>query len=75
VSLPPAARRSYYSGSLAAFCVADRDEIFARMARQNDFDLTGTQREAWLEQATILARVRRKGGMPGLPNARSSTEQ
>ncbi len=27
------------------------------MARQNDFDLTGTQRDAWLEQATILARA------------------
>ena len=24
------------------------------MARQNDFDLTGTQRHAWLEQAAIL---------------------
>ena len=27
-----AARRSYYSGPLAAFCAVDRDEIFARMA-------------------------------------------
>jgi hypothetical protein len=35
----PAARRSYYSGTLAEFCAADRDEIFARMARQTDFDL------------------------------------
>lgn len=56
-SLLPAARRSYYSGTLAEFCAADRDEIFARMARQNDFDLTGTQRDAWLEQAAILARA------------------
>ena len=40
-----------------AFCAADRDEIFARMALQNDFDLTGTQREAWLEQAEILQEV------------------
>ena len=29
------------------------------MARQNDFDLTGTQREAWLQQAEILQRVLR----------------
>jgi hypothetical protein len=27
------------------------------MARRNDFDLTGTQRDAWLEQAEILKRV------------------
>jgi Uncharacterized conserved protein (DUF2075) len=27
------------------------------MARQNDLDLTGTQRAAWLEQADILSRV------------------
>lgn len=56
-SLRAAARRSYYSGSIADFCAADPGTIFARMARQNDFDLTGTQREAWLEQAAILQRV------------------
>ena len=55
--LSPAARRSYYSNTLAAFCAADRDVIFAQMARQNDFDLTGTQRHAWLEQAAILQTV------------------
>src|ERR1700694_3470783 len=56
-TLSPAARRSYYSGTLAAFCAADRDEIFGRMALQNDFDLTGTQRNAWLQQAAILQEV------------------
>jgi hypothetical protein len=55
--LSGAAQRSYYSGTLAEFCVADRNEIFARMARQNDFDLTGTQRDAWLVQAEVLQRV------------------
>jgi hypothetical protein len=55
--LSPAARRSYYANTLAAFCAADRDVIFAQMARQNDFDLTGTQRHAWLEQAAILQTV------------------
>jgi hypothetical protein len=53
----PADRRSYYSSTLAAFCAADRDAIFAQMARQNVFDLTGTQRHAWLEQAAILQTV------------------
>ena len=52
-----AAQRSYYSATLAEFCAADRNEIFARMALQNDFDLTGTQRDAWLEQAEVLQRV------------------
>lgn len=55
--LSPAARRSYYSNTIAAFCGADSDGIFAQMARRNDFDLTGTQRHAWLEQATILQAV------------------
>jgi hypothetical protein len=52
-----AAQRAYYSATLAEFCAADRDDIFGRMARQNDFDLTGMQREAWLEQATLLQRL------------------
>ena len=55
--LRAAAQRSYYSGTLADFCAADRNEIFARMARRNDFDLTVTQRDAWLEEAEVLQRV------------------
>jgi hypothetical protein len=56
-SLRAAAQRSYYSGTITEFCSADLNEIFARMVRRNDFDLTGTQRDAWLEQAEILKRV------------------
>lgn len=56
-SFSAAAQRSYYSATLVEFCAADRHEIFARMALQNDFDLTGTQRDAWLEQAEVLQRV------------------
>lgn len=52
-----AARRSYYSATIAEFCATNRDEIFGRMARQNAFDLTLAQRDAWLEQAGILQRV------------------
>jgi hypothetical protein len=52
-----AVQRAYYSGTLAEFCAADCDTIFGRMARQNEFDLTTNQREAWLEQATILQQV------------------
>jgi Uncharacterized conserved protein (DUF2075) len=56
-TISPAARRSYYSNTLAAFCAADRDQIFAQLALQNDFDLIGTQRDAWLQQAAILQEV------------------
>jgi hypothetical protein len=49
-----AINRSYYSASISEFCATDIDSIFARMALQNGFDLTGTQREAWIEQATLL---------------------
>ena len=65
LSLRAAAQRSYYSGTLAEFCAADPNEIFARMARQNDFDLTGTKRDAWLEQAEVLQCVwaRRTGAL------------
>ena len=52
-----AVRRAYYSGTLSEFCAADCDVVFGRMARHNDFDLIATQREAWLEQATILQKV------------------
>jgi len=52
--LPRAAvRRSYYSATLAEFCATDRVEILGQMARQNRFDLTLAQRDAWLEQAEI----------------------
>jgi hypothetical protein len=54
---PAAVKRAYYADSISAFCGADPDKIFAEMARQNAFDLTGTQREAWLEQARILQAV------------------
>lgn len=57
LSLRPAALRSYYSGSITEFCAADLNEIFAQMVRRNDFDLIGTQRDAWLEQAETLKRV------------------
>ena len=55
--LRAAAQRAYYSGTLRDFCAADLDAIFGRLARQNDFDLIASQREAWLEQATILQNV------------------
>ena len=51
------AQRAYYSATIAEFCAAARDAIFAQMALRNDFDLVDTQRSAWLQQAEILQRV------------------
>lgn len=56
-SLRAAGRRSFYSARIAEFCTADRDQIFARMALENPFDLTLPQRAAWLSEAEILQRV------------------
>jgi hypothetical protein len=49
-----AIQRAYYAAPLSTFCKDEVDQIFAKMARENDFDLTGIQRGAWLEQAELL---------------------
>ncbi len=49
--------RSYYSNSIAEFCKTGLDQILGHMTRQNDFDLTGFQRDALLEQATLLQAI------------------
>jgi hypothetical protein len=52
-------QRSYYSGTIAEFCRADDDAVLGHMAQHNDFDLAGSQRDAWLEQARLLRQVLR----------------
>ena len=42
--------RAWYSASIADFLASSADEIFAQLAKRNDFDLASTQREAWIEQ-------------------------
>ena len=46
--------REYYSESIAAFLDAGPDEILGALARNSDFDLEQTQRDAWLEEIKIL---------------------
>jgi hypothetical protein len=50
-------RRAYYSAPIADFCADTPDQILARLTRQHGFDLTGEQRDAWLEQVAVLKNV------------------
>ena len=46
--------RYYYSDSIRTFLTSSPEEILGKLARSNEFDLGQTQRDAWLEQITIL---------------------
>lgn len=50
-------KREYYSDSIANFRNTTPDEILGKLARGNDFPLEQTQRDAWLEEITILHNV------------------
>jgi hypothetical protein len=47
-------KRAYYSAPVTEFLSTSTDTILGRIARQNEFDLTPAQRDAWLEQITAL---------------------
>ena len=47
-------KREYYSASIADFLNSKPDEILSKLVRNNDFTLEQTQRDAWLEEITIL---------------------
>jgi hypothetical protein len=47
-------KREYYSDSIAAFLISKPDEILSKLVRNNDFTLEQTQRDAWLEEISIL---------------------
>ncbi|MFA5874641.1 MAG: DUF2075 domain-containing protein [Anaerolineales bacterium] len=49
--------REYYSDSIANFQKTTPDEILGILARNNDFSLEQTQRDAWLEEINILQKV------------------
>jgi len=50
-------KREYYSDSIANFLKTTPDEILGILARNNDFSLEQTQRDAWLEEINILQKV------------------
>jgi hypothetical protein len=46
--------RAWYSASIAEFLQTQPESIFERLARNTEFTLLLTQREAWLAQITLL---------------------
>lgn len=47
-------KRSYYSDSIANFCISPPEEIIGKLAIGNEFPLEQSQRDAWLEEIDIL---------------------
>lgn len=52
--LPISHSRAWYGASIADFISAVPDAIFGTLAKNNDFDLVTTQRDAWFGQIQIL---------------------
>ena len=50
-------KREYYSDSITNFQKLTPDEILGILARNNDFPLEQTQRDAWLDEIRILKKV------------------
>lgn len=48
------ASRAWYGASIAEFRTADPDSVFGILAKNPEFDLATTQKEAWLEQIAFL---------------------
>ena len=49
--------REYYSDSIDGFINTSSDEILGKLAGRNDFDLGQSQRNAWVEEISILHTV------------------
>jgi DUF2075 family protein len=54
-------RRAYYASSIESFLSSSRDDVLGQMARHSSFDITQTQRDAWLAQIDVL-----QAALPGL---------
>ena len=50
-------KRAYYSSTIYDFCNQAPDQILGEIARAHSFDLTGFQRDAWIEQTNLLKEV------------------
>lgn len=49
-------KRAFYSDEIKQFLQTDTAYIISEMVKSNSFDLTDLQRDAWLEEITILKR-------------------
>src|SRR4030095_729041 len=57
-------QRSYYSASIPNFLATSTNEILGTLARNSGFTIEQTQRDAWLEEITILKEtLRSRDGM------------
>lgn len=50
----PGSSRAWYGASIEDFRKADPDAVFGILAKNPEFDLAATQKEAWLEQIAFL---------------------
>jgi len=50
-------KREYFSDSIAGFLKSSPDEILGQLAKNNDFSLEQTQRNAWLAEIDILRSI------------------
>ena len=50
-------KREYYSNSITSFINSDADAILGELLRNSDFDVSQSQRHAWIKQITILQAV------------------
>lgn len=50
-------KRAYYNDSITNFLSSSPEEIFQKIALNNEFSLEKTQRDAWLEEINILKGV------------------
>ncbi|MEK7064360.1 MAG: hypothetical protein AAB973_02000, partial [Patescibacteria group bacterium] len=50
-------KREYYSSSIDSFTKANANEILGKLTENSDFDLAQNQRDAWVEEISILRKV------------------
>ncbi|HEY3761935.1 MAG TPA: DUF2075 domain-containing protein [Verrucomicrobiae bacterium] len=51
---PTISSRAWYSASISQFLRTSSNDIFGQLAKNNDFSLISTQRNAWIEQIEFL---------------------
>lgn len=49
--------RYYYENNIKRFCADDAEKILGILASRNQFELLGTQRDAWICQIELLQRI------------------
>jgi hypothetical protein len=50
-------KREYYSDSIEEFLKSSSDEVLGKLTSRSDFDVGQSQRDAWVEEISILQAV------------------